>query len=140
MSNSKSGVDEEYKLPNNLLYSSNNLKTLLLNAFVLSTFVRHKVNLLSSSSVLLFFCHLKQGCRSSRILFASAFIFSLSVMLPSLLPLSHSWDFLLPLPAPDKVGRFRVHFRFQLILSKRFRFLRFLSNYIYSLLSTKLKT
>jgi len=27
--------------------------------------------------------------------------------------------FLLPLPAPDKVGRFRVRFRFQLILPKR---------------------
>jgi len=39
-------------------------------------------------------------------------------MLPSLLSLPHSWDFLLPLP--DKVGRFR----FQLILSKRFRFLQ----------------
>jgi len=43
-------------------------------------------------------------------------------MLPSSLPLPHSWDFLLP--APDKVGRFRVRFRFQLILSKRFRFLQ----------------
>jgi len=32
--------------------------------------------------------------------------------------------FLLPLPAPDKVGRFRVHFRFPIILSKRFRFLQ----------------
>jgi len=58
-------------------------------------------------------------------------------MLPSSLPLSHSWDFMLPFPAPDEFGRFRV--RFQLILSKRFhflqnftafsfRFLRFLSN------------
>jgi len=37
-------------------------------------------------------------------------------MLPSSLPLPHSWEFLLP--APDKVGRF------QLILSKRFRFLQ----------------
>jgi len=45
-------------------------------------------------------------------------------MLPSLLPLLHSWDVLLPLPALDKVGRFRVRFRFQLILSKRFRFLQ----------------
>jgi len=45
-------------------------------------------------------------------------------MLPSLLPLPHSCDFLLPLPAPDKVGCFRVRFRFQLILSKRFRFLQ----------------
>jgi len=43
-------------------------------------------------------------------------------MLPSSLP--HSWDFLLPLPAPDKIGRFRVRFRFQLILSKRFRFIQ----------------
>jgi len=41
-------------------------------------------------------------------------------MLPSLFPLPYSWDFLLPLPAPGKVGRFR----FQLILSKRFRFLQ----------------
>jgi len=59
-------------------------------------------------------------------------------MLPSSLPLPHSWDFLLPLPAPDKIGRFRVRVRFKLILSKRFRclqnftafsfrFLRFLS-------------
>jgi len=53
-------------------------------------------------------------------------------MLPSSLPLPHSWDFLLPLP--DKVGRFRVRFCFQLTLSKRFCllificFLRFLSN------------
>jgi len=62
-------------------------------------------------------------------------------MLPSLLPLPHSWDFSLPLPAPDKVGRFRVRYRFQLILSKSFRFLqyftassfcflRFLSNFM----------
>jgi len=66
-------------------------------------------------------------------------------MLPSSLPLPHSWDFLLL--ALDKVGRFRV--RFQLILSKcflqnftasSFRFLCFLSNSICSLLSTKLKT
>jgi len=41
-------------------------------------------------------------------------------MLPSLLPLPYSWDFLLPLPALDKVSRFRVRFHFQLILSKRF--------------------
>jgi len=58
-------------------------------------------------------------------------------MLPSLLTLPHSWDFLLPLSAPDKIGRSRI--RFQLILSKRFlflqnftassfRFLRFLNN------------
>jgi len=32
--------------------------------------------------------------------------------------LPHSWDFLLS----DKVGRFRVRFHFQLILSKRFCF------------------
>jgi len=32
--------------------------------------------------------------------------------------------FLLPLPAPLKVSCFRVRFRFQLILSKRFRFLQ----------------
>jgi len=43
-------------------------------------------------------------------------------MLPSSLPLPQSWDFMLP--APVKVGRFRVRFRFQLILSKRFRFLQ----------------
>jgi len=58
-------------------------------------------------------------------------------MLPSSLPLLHSWDFLLPLPAPDKVGGFQVRFCFQLILSKRFRFLQ---NIVRSLLSTKLKT
>jgi len=40
-------------------------------------------------------------------------------MLPSLLSLPHSWDFLLP--APYKVSRFLVRFRFHLILSKRFR-------------------
>jgi len=65
------------------------------------------------------------------------------------LPLPHSWDFLLPLPASNKVGRFRVRFRFQLILSERFRFLqnftassfrRFLSNCMLQLPSTKLKT
>jgi len=47
-----------------------------------------------------------------------------SVVLPSSLSLSHSWDFLLPHPAPDKVGRFRVRFRFQLILLKLFRFIQ----------------
>jgi len=45
-------------------------------------------------------------------------------MLPSSLPLSQSWDFLLPLPAPDNVGRSRVRFCFQLILLIRFRFLQ----------------
>jgi len=45
-------------------------------------------------------------------------------MLPSLLSLPQSLDFLLPLPAPDKVGRFCVRFLFQLILSKPFRFLQ----------------
>jgi len=30
--------------------------------------------------------------------------------------------FFLPHPAPDNAGRFPVHFRFHLILSKRFRF------------------
>jgi len=39
-----------------------------------------------------------------------------------LLLLPHSWDFLLPLPVPDKVGHFWVHF--QLILSKHFHFLQ----------------
>jgi len=66
----------------------------------------------------------KQGCGRRRIFFASASSSSWSVTLPSSLPLPHSWDFLIPLPAPDKVGRFRVRFRFQLILSKRFRFLQ----------------
>jgi len=86
-----------------------------------------------------FFVSFNQRCGSSRIFFASASSSSSSVMLPSSLPLPHSWDFMLPLPAPDKVGRFRVRFRFQLILYKRFhflqnftafsfRFLRFLSN------------
>jgi len=60
-------------------------------------------------------------------------------MYQSSLLLPHSWDFMLPLPAPDKVGRFQVRCRFQLILSKRFlqnftassfRFLRFLSNFM----------
>jgi len=45
-------------------------------------------------------------------------------MLPSLHPFLHSWNFLLPLPAPDKVSRFQVRLCFQLILSKRFRFLQ----------------
>jgi len=50
-------------------------------------------------------------------------------MLPSLLPLSHSWNILLPLPALDKVDRFRVRFRFlQNFTASSFRFLRFLSN------------
>ena len=51
-------------------------------------------------------------------------------MLPSSLPLPHLWKFLLPhlwkflfpLPAPDKISRFRVRFRFQSLLSKCFRF------------------
>ena len=43
-------------------------------------------------------------------------------MLPSSLPLLHLWNFLLPLPAPDKINRFRVRFRFQSLLSKCFRF------------------
>jgi len=43
-------------------------------------------------------------------------------MLSSSLP--HSWDFLLLLPALDKIDRFRVCFCFQIILSKRFHFLQ----------------
>jgi len=63
-----------------------------------------------------------QGCGSSRIFCASASSSSWSFMLPSSLSLLHYWDFLLPLP--DKVGRFRVRFRFQLIFPKRFHFLQ----------------
>jgi len=48
-------------------------------------------------------------------------------MLPSLLPLLHSWDFLPMLLAPDKVGRFRVRF-LQNFTASSFRFLYFLSN------------
>jgi len=45
---------------NNLVAPPNNLEILLVNAFVPPpTFAWHKVNLLSSSSVLLFFYHLK---------------------------------------------------------------------------------
>ena len=43
-------------------------------------------------------------------------------MLPSSLPLPHLWNFWLPLPAPDRVIRFLVRFRFQSFLSKCFRF------------------
>ena len=42
-------------------------------------------------------------------------------MLPSSLPLYHLWNFLLPLPASDRAGRFRVRFRFQSFSSKCFR-------------------
>jgi len=59
-----------------------------------------------------------QGCGSSRIFCASASSSSWSVMLPSSLPLPHSWVFLLPLP--DKV----VRFRFLHILLKSFCFLQ----------------
>ena len=39
-------------------------------------------------------------------------------MLPSLLPLPHLWNFLLPLPASDRLSRFR----FQYLSSRCFRF------------------
>ena len=60
-----------------------------------------------------------QGCWSSQIFNASASSSSGSFMLPSSLPLPHVWNFLLPLPAPDRISRFRVHFR---SLSKCFFF------------------
>ena len=50
-------------------------------------------------------------------------------MLPSSLPLPHLWNFLLPLPAPDKISRFRFRFRFQFLLSKCFRFHKNLTAY-----------
>ena len=37
-------------------------------------------------------------------------------MLPSSLPLPHLWNVLLPLPAPDKISRFRVRFRFHILV------------------------
>ena len=43
-------------------------------------------------------------------------------MLPSLLPLPYLWNFLLPLPAPHRICRFRVRFRFQPVSSKCFHF------------------
>ena len=43
-------------------------------------------------------------------------------MLPSSLPLPHLWNFLLPLPAPDRIRRFQARFRFQSLSSKCFRF------------------
>ena len=43
-------------------------------------------------------------------------------MLPSSLPLPRHWNVLLPLPAPDIINRFQVHFRFQSLSSKCFRF------------------
>ena len=60
----------------------------------------------------------KQGCGSSQIFNASASSSSWSSMLPSSLPLPHLWNFLLPLPAPDRISRFR----FRSLLSKCFRF------------------
>ena len=65
---------------------------------------------------------LKQGCGSSQIFNASASSLSWSFMLPSSLLLPHLWNFLLPLPAPDKSSRFRVRFCFQSFSSKCFRF------------------
>ena len=43
-------------------------------------------------------------------------------MLPSSLSLPHQWNFLLPLPAPDRISRFQVCFRFQSLSSKCFHF------------------
>jgi len=55
VSNNKPGVDGGNKLLNNLVaFLPNNLEILLVNAFVPLSFARHKVNLLSSSSVLYF--------------------------------------------------------------------------------------
>ena len=44
-------------------------------------------------------------------------------MLPSSLTLPHLRNFLLPLPVPDRISRFRVRFRFQSPSSNCFRFL-----------------
>ena len=65
---------------------------------------------------------LKRGCGSSQIFNASASSSSWSFMLPSSLPLPHLWNYLLPLPAPDRISRFRVRFFFQSFSSKCFRF------------------
>ena len=43
-------------------------------------------------------------------------------MLPSSLPLPYLWNFLLPIPASDRISRFQVRFRFQFLSSKCFRF------------------
>ena len=43
-------------------------------------------------------------------------------MLPSLLLLPHLWNFLLPLPAPDRINCFQVRFRIQSLSSKCLRF------------------
>ena len=48
-----------------------------------------------------------QGCGSSQIFNASASSSSWSFMLSSLLPLPHLWNFLLLLPATDRISRFR---------------------------------
>ena len=63
-----------------------------------------------------------QGCWNTQIFNASASSSSWSFMLPSSLSLPHLWNFLLPLPAPDRASRFRVRFRFQSFSSKCFRF------------------
>ena len=48
-------------------------------------------------------------------------------MLSSSLLLPHLWNFLLPLPAPDRISRFRVSFHFQSFSSKCFRFHKILT-------------
>ena len=53
---------------------------------------------------------------------ASASSSSWSFMLPSSLPLPHIGNFLLPLPAPDRISCFQVRFRFKSLSSKCFRF------------------
>ena len=59
-----------------------------------------------------------QGCGSSQIFNACASSSSWRFMLPSSLPLPHLWNFLLPLPASDRISRFRFRF----LSSKCFRF------------------
>ena len=63
-----------------------------------------------------------QGCGSSQIFNASASSSSWSSMLPSSLPFPHFSNFLLPLPAPDRISCFRVRFPFQSLSSNCFRF------------------
>ena len=63
-----------------------------------------------------------QGCGSSQKFQCFRFQLFFKYMLPSSLPLPHLWNFLLPLPAPDRISRFLVRFRFQSLSSKCFRF------------------
>ena len=80
-------------------------------------------------------CNRNQGCGSSQIFNAFASSSSWSFMLPKSLPLPHLWNFLLPLPALDRISCFRVPLRFQSLSSKCFRF-RFHKNLIASTASS----